>query len=147
MKKVWVIEKGEYSDYRVVGVFSTLEHAQQVLNEINKHPDDYYEATIAEWVLDPAVEEINAGRKMYRITMDTEGNTEEIEETCLSCSTIENHLHLWKRSDIPVYKGKNIKDAIIGCVWAKSQEHAIKITNEFRIKTLVEMLFQVDADK
>ena len=35
-KSVWVIEKGSYSDYRVVGVYSTQERAKLVCEHINK---------------------------------------------------------------------------------------------------------------
>lgn len=32
---VWVIEQGEYSDYRVVGVYSSRENAERIAEKIN----------------------------------------------------------------------------------------------------------------
>lgn len=34
-KTIWVVEQGEYSDYRVVGVFSSQESAQVVADKLN----------------------------------------------------------------------------------------------------------------
>jgi hypothetical protein len=55
---VWVIEQGEYSDYRVVGVYSTKENAEMVCAKINAHRG-YDEASIAEWEMDAGVEAAN----------------------------------------------------------------------------------------
>jgi len=35
MAPVWVVEEGEYSDYRVVGVFSSKENAQLIADAVN----------------------------------------------------------------------------------------------------------------
>lgn len=57
MKTVWVIEQGSYSDYRVVGVFSSEANAKFIADAINV-AESYDKATIAEWSLDPAVDEL-----------------------------------------------------------------------------------------
>ena len=79
-KTVWVVEKGSYSDYAVVGVFTSKEFAQQIADAINK-PDDedsYHgeDATIAEWPLNPAVKELRNGLTQYLIHMLEDGTVE-----------------------------------------------------------------------
>ena len=51
MTTVWVIETGEYSDYRVEGVFSTKERAEAVNAKVG--------GEVSEWPLDPAFNELN----------------------------------------------------------------------------------------
>ena len=57
-RTIWVIERGSYSDYRVLGVFSTKANAERVLAMIE--PDDD-PPSITEWPLDPAVTELGCG--------------------------------------------------------------------------------------
>lgn len=79
MATIFAIEQGCYSDYRVVGVFSSREKAEQILSIVNRGQDSEA-ATIAEWELDPGVKEINAGLKPHYITMDIDGITERCHE-------------------------------------------------------------------
>ena len=60
MKSIWVIEKGSYSDYRVVGVYSTKEGAELVCARINGE-ESCALAVVSEWPLDPGVKAINQG--------------------------------------------------------------------------------------
>ena len=52
MDKVWIIEQGRYSDYGVVGIFSTEDKAKAVCDKINEG-DCRDEASVAERTLDP----------------------------------------------------------------------------------------------
>jgi hypothetical protein len=53
---VWVVARGEYSDYRVVGVFSSQEHAQLIADAINASSGGGFDkATVAARPLDPGV--------------------------------------------------------------------------------------------
>lgn len=57
MDKVWIVEQGEYSDYSVLGIFSTKENAELVAEDINKDTDRYYDiASVRECTLDPGIE-------------------------------------------------------------------------------------------
>jgi hypothetical protein len=66
MASVFVIEQGSYSDYHVVGVFSTRENAETVLAALKAATESYYDTPgIAEWPLDPAIDALRAGLKRY----------------------------------------------------------------------------------
>lgn len=64
--KVWVIEDGEYSDYHVVGVFSSRENAELVRSKLKS-------GDIEEWDLDPAVDKLNAGMEKFYVHMLRDG--------------------------------------------------------------------------
>lgn len=140
MKSVWVIEQGQYSDYRVVGVFSSRENAELVAKEINAG-ETWDKATLAERPLDPVVDDLNAGRKQYRVHMLKDGTTERAERYGLVGYDIAGEVEVWRRSNAPAYRGKGIPDVLVGTVWADSDEHAIKIMNEHRTRMIAEGKF------
>lgn len=136
-KQIWVIEQGCYSDYRVVGVYSSKENAQMIADKININ-ESYDAAEVKKWTLDPMVSDINAGLKPFHITMDKSGNTERVGEGEIDSHSLGCCLSVWKRSRAPAYKNRNISDAVHGFVWAKDEKHAIKITNEFRVHAIAD---------
>lgn len=124
MKKIYVVTSGAYSDYGIDAVFDTEELAKKYIASFNK--GGFYEMFIEEWILNPNKEEIKEGRKAYRIRMDKQGNTTEIE---------------WSNSAFG-FKEK-IGDGIsftynnqfMNCYcFAKDDKHAVKIANERRIQ-------------
>lgn len=119
---MWMIEIGEYSDYKVFGPFSTEENAKLFLSKI-KHP---YNVTIGKWELDPDIEMIkeNHNLKIYRISMLYDGYVD-----CIFENTIEDYIPL------KVYNGEETR-YVTGDVWAKNEQHAIKIANEFRAQAI-----------
>lgn len=133
MKSVWVIEQGSYSDYHVVGVFSSKKNAELILNILS---DKWDEPTIAEWTLDPAVEGINAGLTQWIGAMLRDGTVERCEPWEVSGYDLDEDLRIWHRSTAPAYRGKGIQDCLHGKVWAKDQAHAIKIFNEYRTQMI-----------
>ena len=132
---IYVIEQGSYSDYRVVGVFSTRENAEQILNMINTD-DGSDKATIAEWQMDPGIEELNKGLKPWNICMDYHGKTEQVY--LHSDQWKAYGLHVWARTQAPHWQGRPISDAVSGVVWAKDEKHAVKIANEYRAQAIAE---------
>ena len=136
MSKVYIIEQGNYSDYKVVGIFSTMEKAQQIVAIINKGDEDGYvrdEATIAERELDPFINELNEGLKLFGVVMDYDGTTERCVESGLDYIT---ELRIWGRTSAPAYRHSKINDAVMGDVWARDVAHAVKIVNEFRAQMI-----------
>lgn len=122
---VWAIEEGEYSDYRVVGVFSSEANANQV--------SDLIGGEVSQWLLDPAITELNQGLRIYRVQMQKDGTVDHCE-----CQTFDSYaittmgVSMWRRSQAPAYKGKGVQDVLSAKVWAKNATHAVKITNEHR---------------
>ena len=57
MKSVWLVEQGEYSDYNIVGVYSTKEKAKMCAKRYNKEFKAFYykeaRARVCERTCDP----------------------------------------------------------------------------------------------
>ena len=134
-KSVWVIEKGSYSDYRVVGVYSTEAGARLVCDRINGG-EHYERATMVEWPLDLGVEAINKGLSPFVVRMLRDGTTEQVRMALWSSSN--DKPTIWRRSTAPINKGKAIvpPDCLTARVFAKDEAHAIKIVNEYRTQMI-----------
>lgn len=118
---VWVVEQGTYSDYRVVGVFTSRAAAQLVADEINRGDNgSFNEASVDKWALDPAVAELRKGYRQFIVQM-------------LVVDGINGDVHVWERTKAPAYKGTNTPDVLRAEVWAKDEKHAVKIANEHRL--------------
>ena len=136
MNTIWVIEKGSYSDYRVVGVYSTKEGAELVCARINGE-ENHEPATVAEWPLDPGVEAINQGLAPFIVWMLRDGTTEKcVQDDNDFEYTLNDKLTIWRQSEAPAYRGKNVQDCLNGRVFAKDSAHAIKIVNERRVQMI-----------
>ena len=136
MKSIWVIEKGSYSDYRVVGVYSTKEGAELVCAKINGE-ESYELAVVSEWPLDPGMEAINQGLSPFVVHMLRDGTTEKIwmDESDFEY-TLNDRPTIWRRSSAPAYQGKNIPDCLTARVFAKDSQRAVKIANEHRTRMI-----------
>lgn len=142
MDKIFVVEQGCYSDYRVVGVFTTRENAERIAKMINEPDEDGYEsmdeAEVNEWSLNPAIFELNEGLRIFNITMSMDGTTERVNAADMSgyYMVTSARLRVWQRTKADAWKGKPIEDAVHGAVWAHDEKHAVKITNEFRAQAI-----------
>ena len=135
MKSVWVIEQGSYSDYHVVGVFSSRENAEAIME---KAGGSLYDAEIDQWELDPGVEALHKGLNKYSVWMLRNGDLEsEIkrDEDPWRDSWADD-LRIWRRTQAPMYQGKGIPDVLQASVWAKDEKHAVKIVNERRTQAI-----------
>jgi len=133
---IWVIEQGCYSDYRVVGVFTSKENADIMADAINASDDTYDKATVAEWPLDPAVDELRQGYQPYIVHMRADGTTERLQKWSVSAYQLGGSVEIWRRTQEPAYQGKGIPDLIIATVWAEDEDHAVKIVNEHRARLM-----------
>lgn len=137
-KTVWIIEHGSYSDYRVVGIYSSHQKAQRVADYLNSGDSAWSTATVRERPLDPAVDAINAGYMCYVVNMLRDGTVERVVASPIDAYDIEEHsrVRVWERSKAPAYRDKNVPDCLSGHVLAKNEEHAIKIVNERRTQMI-----------
>ena len=133
--KVWVIEQGSYSDYRVVGVFTSRKNAKLVADKINES-EGYDKATVDEWKMNPAVDEINRGLTVWLGEMRRDGTVERCVPWEVSSYELAGGLDIWRRATAQAYKGKGVEDCLHGKVWAKDKKHAIKIFNEKRTELI-----------
>lgn len=122
MKKVYVVSSGSYSDYKVEAIFSTKKLAEEFETLV---PDlDYND--IEEYEFDPPTADlIKRGYSIWRIHMLIDGTTEMVEkaETSLYDVTKVGH-RIWRRTQVPIYKGKGIPDILTSDVWAKTEQAA-----------------------
>lgn len=139
MASVWVIEEGEYSDYHIVGVFSSYENALEVLEKLPQ--DHFYEsanAEIVEWPLDPFLDALHSGLKPFYVHMLQNGDVDEVKEEKID-SDIEDPIACPLREFINGSgEIKTWPASIYGTILAKDEKHAIKIVNEYRIRILAE---------
>jgi hypothetical protein len=135
---VWVVEKGSYSDYRVVGVFSSKENAERIRDYINTPPEDGYiydDATVAEWPLDPGVDALNQGLSRWSVGMLKNGEVERVAPYKYR-DELRDEMREWEREEALAYRGKGVPNVLSATVWASDEKHAIKIVNEHRIQML-----------
>jgi hypothetical protein len=97
--------------------------------------DAYDDPTIAEWKIDPCIQELNSGLVRFCVTMNYDGTPEQFAEST-STYDMEGGLSVWKRTIAEAWKNKPVSDAISGTVWAKDKKHAVKIVNEFRVQQI-----------
>ncbi len=142
MRTVFVIKQGSYSDYHVVGVFSTKEKAQLVFDAL-KNGDDYDKPEMVEWPIDPAVDELSAGLKPFYVQMNFDGSTERLEPRNLSSYELGMAVTIWERTKALAYAyAPDIRDILTATVFAKDEQHAVKIVNEHRTRLIAEGKFK-----
>lgn len=137
--RVWVIEQGSYSDYRVVGVYSTRKDAARIAKKMNaSHP--YEKATVSEWPLNPGVDALNQGLSRFFVLMLRDGSveTQREDDSGWKSGELASSFWIWERTKAPAYRGKGIPDALNATVWARDMEHAVKITNDTRLLMIAE---------
>lgn len=129
---LYVVTEGEYSDYHIVGIYSTKEQAEKV----KKYHSGWWDyPDIEEWELDGNVpEDIESMREYYRVThyidqwlkdsWDCRRFTKVGEETKKELS--------WNFF-IGIGKEFTID---IPCDRAKDEQHAIKIAQDKRIELI-----------
>lgn len=134
MKKIYAVNSGCYSDYRIVALFSTPELAQEFMDAV---PDSDYNR-VEEFDLNPDTADlIKRGYSLWTVHMLRGGDTERVERKYLSLYGIGDVGHrIWRRTQAPAYAGKGIPDILTSTVWAKSETQAVKIVNEHRAQMI-----------
>lgn len=120
---IFVAHSGEYSDRRVVGVFSTREAAAEAADS------DY---NTEEWVLDR--NQLKPGHtKYFFIVMDRDGNTRRAHEITYSghpqAPSLVNPLAHYRKSEFGCYDFRE---------WGRDLTHAVKVANEKRARLIAE---------
>lgn len=127
MKSVWVVEQGEYSDYSVVGVFSSMADAELCAKRAGGG------ASVDEWPLDPCVDELRAGKTLFSVHMGRDGETLWAEPSYLhhsiSAGPAAKVITGW-------YRGESQRVYLDWQGWAKDKKHAVKIANEHRTRMI-----------
>lgn len=125
MSTVYVVTDGDYSDYHIVGVFSTREKAEaagEMYNALNK---------VAEYEIDPPTPSPpQPGYVPYQVDMARDGRvtyTRRVGATePVRAAVWIPALVCWEPQEV----------GIIVTAWAKHQQHAVKIANEIRTQLI-----------
>ncbi len=126
MTNIYVITSGDYSDYRIIGVYDDLEIAQKIENSMEGARDNY---RLESYELNQLQDKWDSGRKPFEVEMVRSGDSKvRISED------FTNMVEL-----VLVDPGKQVfsnpvdtEKYLIGDVWAKDEQHAVKIVNEKR---------------
>ena len=135
MKKIYAVNAGSYSDYRVIALFSTTELAEEFMAAVSA---DYN--TLEEFDLDPkTVDLIKRGYSLWYVCMLRNGDTEVATKYSMDAYSVSDVSHrIWRRTEIPAYKGKDLPDCLVSTMLAKDKNHAIKIANELRVQMIAD---------
>ena len=119
--KVYMVTAGQYSDYSVLGIYSTMEKAEHARDLMNADNDiDEHEM---DWLPDHP-----KGLRYFGLKMDVDGNTDGIYRQDFRGTLLEDFSVNW----CPWGKSKQ---AIFKC-WAKDEKHAVNIANELRVQLI-----------
>lgn len=134
-KKIFAVNSGVYSDYRVVALFSTQEKAQAFMNAA---PNQEYN-DIEVYELDPpAADLLRRGYSVWYILMRHDGTTERVERTENDHYDVVEapRYFVWERTKFAVFAWANTPDVLVSKVWAKTEMQAVKIVNERRVQMI-----------
>ena len=125
MAKVYMVTDGWYSEYRVLGIYSTKAKAEKAKvlfnadNEIDTIDLDVVPKT-PRWMLKWVVE------------MDRNGNVKDVSRE--NCEDPMDRASVWKHFDSDV-------TYLRAALWAKDDGHAVKIANEWRTRIVANNLW------
>ena len=115
--KVYVITKGCYSDYHIVGVSLDKERAEEIVKAVTEEPEYLYKACVEEYDTD----QFNNSSLRFLVNYDSEWTAQYDEYDC--------------RED---YKQNTCFGENSFVVYAKDKEHAIKIAQDMRAEYMAE---------
>ncbi len=136
MKKVFIVTQGTYSDYHICAVFDSQELAETFIASFA--PSIYGPMEVEEWGLNLMKLQLKKGYRPYFVRMDKNGNSFEtnIEESCRRFT-----------SSITDRYGFDIKGNLYNHCFAKNDNHAIKITNELRVRLMAGGMWKACEEK
>lgn len=129
-KWIYIVTQGSYSDYHVVDVFDDKEMAQAVVDSYNAG-NPYDESRVEEYVLNSGPETGDTGLYPYCVWMERNGDTVRVEQ---GGREAPNWLTLARTGRTTYFpKGELSTSKIMEtCMFARNEEHAVKIANERR---------------
>jgi hypothetical protein len=123
MKSIYMLSAGDYSDYHVIGLFSSVEKAEEVQKLTG--------GDIEEWPQDPWGEQLNQGLSPFQVFMTKEGVAEYVDLREPFDTPNDFITKAYTRNS-----GQRVSAKLISSVWAEDEAHAVKIVNEKRLQLL-----------
>lgn len=124
LQAVFLVTRGDYSDYRVCAVFTEKALAEKYIDSFKGN--SYNEFRIENYTLNPYQYELKNDYKPFFLRMTKEGNCIEINVKD-SSSGFE---------DEGIVVGFDIHKNMYISIFAKDETHAIKIANEKRVQLI-----------
>jgi len=128
-KKLYVVTRGEYSDYRVVAIFDDKKMAEWFATMVQQVND------IEEYELNPHAEAVREGFGFYRVEMGRNGDVLTATEDTIGWSYIPPpsvRAERWNHAE----KKPAGELILIVFTFARDAKHAIKIANEQRAQII-----------
>lgn len=144
MITIYAVNVGQYSDYRVVALFSARQGADDFMAVVK---DDYN--AVDTYELDPPiVYQLQYGYRVWSVYMRRDGTSEEVEAQEIdgdSIGAIGQH-YIWRRSTIAdAYRKQTLADVLTSHVLAKTKKQAIKIVNQQRTQMIAEGKWELEG--
>ena len=132
MTAIYLVTSGCYSDYCVVGAYSTRELAEKYIATMKGSApwSDFNE--IEEHELDEAKTELERGLIPYDVEMNRDGSVASCKCADTTRKYGENGEPWELRGTWTVDYHATGRFLLVSFVWAESEEHAVKVTNERR---------------
>lgn len=134
MKSVFVVTSGSYSDYRIEAVFSSRLLADGFAS-------CFADCQVTEWELDAEQYKIRPdGKILFSVNMGRDGDGQ-----ARKCSTDETESPL-EYIESGMIGSTHYAAEIFGTLYARDEQHAIKIANEKRGQLIAEDKWPVDLN-
>lgn len=139
MEISYVITIGDYSDYRIIGVFDDKEKAEKAKNSYNKVAEEedlgYGSRAVIEEYFKNILGNVPDGHKRIRVHMDVNGYSKLIQEVDGEDSSYSSVTPPY-RFGHTIVDGIRVREGVCFEVIATDFTHAIKIANEKRAQLI-----------
>ena len=125
LQAVFLVTRGDYSDYRVCAIFTDKKLAKKYINSFKITYDEF---RIEPYKLNPFSKELNSNYKPFFLRMTKQGICTEIN--------IKDSSYGFETDDLDI--GFDMHKNMYLSVFAKDEKHAVKIANEKRVQLIAE---------
>lgn len=134
MKTVYAVNSVCYSDYKVVGIFTTREKAEEFMKIV---PSSEYNK-IEEFELDAttSINMVKRGYVIWLVSMRINGDVLKIEKSWYPIIGDINEVPSYDIYKASPYYHRHKEDHLFAKVWAKTEKAAIKIVNDKRVQMI-----------
>lgn len=134
--KIYLVSTGSYSDYSVVAAFSRAEDALAAAEKLD-------DGASFEMELDDCIDFARCGLFPFLVEMTIEGEIIHAKQNrfvVIGEDTAKTEFNTWPPLEKPQWQSEDsLINKLPWCeceTWAKDEEHAIKICNEFRTRAI-----------
>lgn len=137
MSTIYLVSKGDYSEYHVLAVFDDKAKAERYAELERGYVEEYQ--------LNPEFREPPNGWFAWSVQMDRDGNgvygvTRVYQMSASSSIDDVNFEYGWQPT-------RGVRPAVSFYVWGKDEEHAIKVANEKRVALVATGLWTTDWEE